>query len=117
MFILSMVAFAMCGLVLAKGVLFCAHGNQFREDDRAEVGMIMAGSFVFVIVHLSLWVLEPWKVTNNSLSSSGVMAFCVYTSGYFYHRLRSLMDGRDRRNRPRGKDRRQAERRAYEAHP
>lgn len=108
MFILSMVAFVMCALVLTKGIWFCAHGNQFREDDRAEVGIILAGCVTFIVVHLSLWVLEPWKVTNNSLSSSGVMAFCVYTSGYFYHRLRCMMDGRERRR---------GERRAYEAHP
>jgi len=105
MLIVSIIAFLAYALVVARCGLFLAVGGRFRQDDRTEVAFLLASTFVLMLGHLQLWYSEPWKLVNNSEGSALVVGHSVFIAGYIFHRVGSLMEGRDRRVRDRRRQR------------
>lgn len=97
MLLISISAVVTYGLVIARCIWFAAMGNRFRQDDRTEVMFIVTASTLYVLAHLSLWLMEPWKLVNNSMASSLVVAHTIFCGAYFFRRIGALVDGRDRR--------------------
>ena len=107
MLLISIAAVLAYGLVIGRCVWFASNGNRFRQDDRTEVMFIVTASTLYVLAHLYLWLTEPWKLVNNSMASSLVVAHTIFCGAYFSRRIGALVDGRDRR---------QAQRRVKRAH-
>lgn len=101
MLIVSIIAFIAYTLVVARCGLFLFVGGRFRQDDRTEVGFLLASTVLLMLGHLQLWFAEPWKMVNNSDGSALVVGHSVFIAAYIFHRVGSLMDGRDRRVRDR----------------
>ncbi len=109
MLTISILAFIMYSFVIGRSFWFCLNGGRFREDDRTEVAFLMMSAIILMIGHIALWVMEPWKMINNSLASSIIVGHSIFMGAYIFHRIGSLIDGRDRRQ--------IRERRERRAHP
>lgn len=108
MLTISILAFTIYSAVIVRCAYFCAIGGKFREDDRTEVAFLFAASLILMAGFGALWLMEPWKLINNSLASSIIVGHSVFMGAYVFHRVGSLINGRDRRQR--------RERREYRAH-
>ncbi len=97
MLLISIAAVLAYGLVIARCVWFAANGNRFRQDDRTEVMFIVTASTLYVLAHMALWLMEPWKLINNSMASALVVGHTIFCGAYFFRRIGALVDGRDRR--------------------
>ena len=97
MLTISILAFLMYSMVIARSVWFCMNGGRFREDDRTEVAFLMASAVILLLGHVALCLMEPWKMINNSLASSIIVGHSIFMGAYIFHRIGSLIDGRDRR--------------------
>lgn len=97
MLMISVAAALAYGLVIGRCLLFAINGERFRQDDRAEAAFIFTGSLIYVFGHVAVWVYEPWKLINNTGGAAIIVGFTLFTAAYFWHRIGSLMIGRDRR--------------------
>ncbi|RAU40178.1 hypothetical protein [Pseudomonas sp. RIT411] len=97
MLLIAITAVFAYSLVIARCIWFAANGNRFRQDDRTEVMFIVTASTLYVLAHLALWLMEPWKLASNSPASSLIVAHTIFCGGYFFRRIGALVDGRDRR--------------------
>nr|WP_288355063.1 hypothetical protein [uncultured Pseudomonas sp.] len=97
MFIVSIIALMAYSLVIARCVVFLSLGGRFRQDDHAEIAFLMVSTVLLMLGHIQLWYAEPWKVINNSDASALVVGHSVFIAGYIFHRVGSLIVGRDRR--------------------
>ncbi|WP_288463979.1 hypothetical protein [uncultured Pseudomonas sp.] len=97
MLLIAIAAVFAYSLVIARCIWFAVNGNRFRQDDRTEVMFIVTASTLYVLAHLALWLMEPWKLANNSPASSLIVAHTIFCGAYFFRRIGALVDGRDRR--------------------
>jgi len=97
MFIVSIIALMAYSLVIGRCAVFLTLGGRFRQDDHAEIAFLMVSTVLLMLGHIQLWYAEPWKVINNSDASALVVGHSVFIAGYIFHRVGSLIVGRDRR--------------------
>ena len=97
MFIVSIIALVAYALVIARCAVFLSLGGRFRQDDHAEIAFLMVSTVLLMLGHIQLWYAEPWKMVNNSDGSALVVGHSVFIAGYIFHRVGSLIVGRDRR--------------------
>lgn len=90
---------AVLGYAVAVGrcIWFCATARDVRVDDRVEVIHTMVGCTIMAIGYVALWVLEPWRLNNTSLASAIVGGQALFFASYVYHRVDSIIRGRNRR--------------------
>ncbi len=97
MLIVSLLANLAYALVFARGMMFALTTSERRQADNCEVAVMMTASLLYVITFISLWVFEPWKLINNSPTSTMFVGFTILNAAYFFRRLEALTIGRERR--------------------
>lgn len=97
MIVISIVAFIATLAVIVRSLLFCRISHRQRRDDRAEVARMAAISVVQALGILGVWVIEPWRLDSMSIISSLFMSQTIVVEAYFFHRIDSMIVGRERR--------------------
>lgn len=97
MLVISILAMLAYVAVIGRCLWFCRISHRQRSDDRAEVARMASIEMIMFLSMAALLVTEPWRLESNNLITSLFMGHTIVISAYFFHRIDSMIRGRERR--------------------